>query len=84
MSGVPRLEYDRSVDAIYVYLRDVPQAFTDVIDTDRAVDYGSDDQPIGVELLNVSLGVSLEDLPERETLERLLEEHEIRILKRAS
>jgi hypothetical protein len=49
-------------------------AFTHNVDDACNIDYGPDNQPIGVELLSVSRGVDLTDLPQRATLARLLSE----------
>ncbi len=38
--------------------------------------------PIAVELLNVSHGVSLENIPDAETVEHLLRDHGIPVLKK--
>jgi uncharacterized protein YuzE len=70
-----RLEYDPEAAAVYIYLREgVPFAFTHNIDDARNIDYGPDNLPIGVELLAVSHGVDLTDLPQRADLARLLAE----------
>jgi hypothetical protein len=54
-------------------LRDgVPFGFTLNLDDARNIDYGTDDKPIGVELLAVSQGVDLTDLPYRAQIARLL------------
>jgi uncharacterized protein YuzE len=67
-------EYDSDVQALYVYLSEAPVAYTKALDASRIVDYGQDDQPRGVELLNVDLGVRLEGLPERDKVARVLGE----------
>lgn len=77
-----KLTYDREADAAYIQLRDVPYAFGHVLDMDRNIDFGPDERPIGIELLGVSHGVNLDNLPERDDVERLLEEHNIRVLSR--
>jgi len=74
-----RLEYDREADAVYIWLRDLPYAFGEDLDHARRVDYAADQKPIGIELLNVSKGVNLDDLPERPAVEKLLVEHHIRV-----
>jgi hypothetical protein len=59
----------------YHYLREgVPFAFTHNLDDARNIDYGPDNLPIGVELLGVSHGVDLTNLPQRANLARLLAE----------
>jgi len=74
-----RFAYDPKADAIYIWLRDVPSAFGENLDHARRVDYAADRQPIGVELLNASKGVDLDDLPEQAAVEKLLEEHRIQV-----
>jgi uncharacterized protein YuzE len=73
------VEYDAEADAIYIHLRDLPYAFGEDIDHERRIDYGEDRQPIGIELLCVSQGVSVDDLPEKETIMRLLKERHIKV-----
>ena len=74
-----RLEHDPDADAIYIHLRDLPYAFGEDLDHERRIDYAADGQPIGVELLCVSQGVNVDDLPEKEAITRLLEEHNIKV-----
>jgi len=50
------------------------------LDTARRIDYGADQRPIGVELLNVSAGVTLADLPDPDEIARLLAAEGIKIL----
>jgi uncharacterized protein YuzE len=63
-----RVEYYQEADAIYVWLRDLPYAFGVDLDHARHIDDAEDEKPIGIELLNVSRGVNLGDLPERAAL----------------
>ncbi len=51
----------------------------DVIDDYRNIDYGSDGEPNGVELLYVSDGVNLDGLARRDVIERRLAERHIPI-----
>jgi uncharacterized protein YuzE len=75
-----KLEHDRRADAIYIWLRpDVEQAFGLHLDDSRYVDYGDDNLPIGIELLHVSQGVNLDDLPEREAVGELLGRNKIKV-----
>ena len=73
------LTHDQEADAIYITLRDLPYAYGEDIDHERRVDYAADGEPIGVELLCVSDGVNVDDLPEPVTIGRLLEEHRIKV-----
>jgi uncharacterized protein YuzE len=77
-----QLEYDREADAVYVRIRNLPYAFGVDLDHARRIDYAPDHQPIGVELLNVSRGVNLADLPDSTEIERVLRDVGIRVLAR--
>lgn len=73
------LTYDEAADAVYVYFerRDVDR--TDQL-TDRVnVDYATDGTPIGVEFLDVSLGIDPGNVPHRADVARLLEERQFRV-----
>ena len=58
-----RVDYDREADALYVTLREAACAYTRSLGDLRNVDYAADGGPIGVELLRVSGGVDLTDVP---------------------
>jgi len=73
------LRYDREADAAYITLRDLPYAYGEDIDRERRIDYAADGTPIGIELLSVSRGVNLDDLPERATVAHLLETHHLKV-----
>ncbi len=75
-----RVEHDEQADAIYIRLRDAPYVYGKVLDDDRNIDYGADNRPIGVELLNVSLGVNPDDLPERDDIVRALGDRHVKVL----
>ena len=79
-----RLEYDPDVHAVYIYLRELPYAFGENLDDSRRVDFAADHKPIGIELLNVHLGVDLGYLPEQEAVTRLLQQHGIKILTQSA
>lgn len=74
-----RLEHDPDADALYIYLRENPYAYGRELDDLRNVDYAMDNKPVGIELLNVSGGVLLDNLPEREAVEQLVLAHGIEI-----
>ena len=73
-------EYDKEADAIYIHLSDKSCAYTKPLDDMRYVDYASDDTPIGIELLCVSDGVNLDDLPEQTQVANLLNGKHIKAL----
>jgi uncharacterized protein YuzE len=74
-----RSEHDPQADAIYITLREVPYRWGQDLDDSRRVDVGTDNQPCGIELLNVSDGVDVTDLPDCEAVSRVLQEHGITI-----
>lgn len=71
-----RIEYDPAADALAI---DFPGFGPGVsarmvrLDHDRALDYDADGRLVSIELLNVSRGVKLEDLPETEVVSRALD-----------
>ena len=73
-----RAEYDREADAVYVRLSEQPYAYGKDVDDARRVDYAADGTPVGVELLYVSQGVELDDLPRADELADALKDHGIR------
>ena len=75
-----RVEYDKQADAIYIYLSDAPYAYGENLDHERRIDFAKDGTPIGVELLCVSEGVNVIDLPNSEEITRILESKHIKVL----
>lgn len=72
-----QFEYSETADAIYIRFNDLPYAYGKDLDDDRRVDYAANGDVIGVELLGVSAGVYLDDLPQHEMIARVLGEHRI-------
>jgi uncharacterized protein YuzE len=73
-----RSEYDPEADALYVHLSELPYAFGEDLDHARRIDYAADGTPVGVELLYVSHGVDLRELPQASDLADVLKQHNIR------
>ena len=73
-------KYDRQADAAYITLSDKPYAYGEELDSERRIDYASDGSPVGIELLCVSGGVDLTDLPDRDEVAKLLARRKIRVL----
>jgi uncharacterized protein YuzE len=71
-----RVEYDPAVDAVAI---DFPgfgpstSARTVRLDRNRVLDYDADGRLVSIELLNVSRGVSLDDLPVPSIVRRALD-----------
>jgi len=77
---MPRMTYNKDADAAYIYLREgMAVARTRNLDGSRLVDYAEDGEPIGIELLDVSEGVNLDDLPARSAVSILLEQQHIKV-----
>lgn len=72
-------QYDRDADAVYILINDLPFAYSIEIDESRFVDYAKDGTIIGIELLYVSGGVDITDLPFTSDVERMLNENGIKI-----
>lgn len=67
------IKYDKQADAIYILLSNAPYAYGKDLDNERRIDYDSDGNPRGIELLCVSAGVVIDNLPNRAEVERALE-----------
>jgi len=72
--------YDRSADALYIYLSSKPVSYSREIDCNRVVDYSEDNEPRGVEFLGVSRGANIDDIPQIEVVQKALDEANIRVL----
>lgn len=75
-----RFRHDPEADAVYIRLSDEPYAYGEDLDRERRIDYAADGTLIGVELLCVSTGVDLHDLPRAEEIAKLLAKHRIKVL----
>ncbi len=58
-------------------LSDLPYAYGKDLDDDRRVDYAANSEVVGIELLGMNEGVHTDDLPQRDAIIRVLEEHKI-------
>jgi uncharacterized protein YuzE len=74
-----RVKFDKQADAIYIRLTDKPYSYGKDLDDSRRIDYDSNDEPIGIELLGVSHGVITNDLPFRSEIERLLGDRGVKL-----
>ena len=70
--------YDKEADAIYLTLRSEPYAYGRDLDDERRIDYASDHQEIGIELLSVSKGVNLDGLPAVDKVAEVLNNYGIK------
>jgi uncharacterized protein YuzE len=59
------LTYDEQADAVYVQFGRSNVARTEELSDSVAVDYDAAGQPLGVEFLNVSFGIDLDQVPHR-------------------
>ncbi len=78
---MPRLEHDAEADALSIYLRDFDKvpSMKARVDLSRVIDYDEKGEPLGVEFWNVSSGLNLDGVPEREIVMRLLEEYHFKV-----
>lgn len=70
--------HDRKADTLYIRFNDSKYAYSNELDDFRFIDYDSDDNPIGVELLNVNNGVSLDGLPYQKAILHLINSSSIK------
>ncbi len=73
-----KLKYDKTADAIYIKLSNMPYAYGKDLDDLRRIDYASGNTPRGVELLCVSEGVNIDDLPYADEITEMLEANGIK------
>jgi uncharacterized protein YuzE len=73
------LTYDEQADAVYVQFRRSTVTRTEELSDSVAVDYDSEGRPLGVEFLNVSLGIDLDQVPHRAQVAKLLEERHFKV-----
>ena len=71
--------YDKKADAVYILISDNPYSYGKDLDEERRIDFDIDGNPIGVELLCVSMGVITDDLPYRAEIERILVDKGIKV-----
>jgi uncharacterized protein YuzE len=67
-------EYDSAADALYVLLRDGQRQRTVEIDDATYVDVDADDFPVGIELLCPAMGLNLQAVARRFSMEAQLPE----------
>jgi len=72
-------QYDPNADCTYILINNLPHAYSKELDETRFIDYAEDGTVIGVELLYVSGGVDVSDLPYQSEIIKFLEEHNIKV-----
>jgi len=72
--------HNEEADAVYIRISEKPCAFGEELDPERRADYAADGNPVGIELLCVSTGVDVRDLPEQAEVAKLLASHRIKLL----
>ena len=72
-----KIEFDRMADAVYIRLNDKKYAYGKDLDDSRRIDYASDGTPVGIELLCVTKGVNVDNLPSRDDVIKMLEKKRI-------
>ena len=73
-----KLKHDKAADAIYISLDSSKYAYGRDLDDRRRIDYNDSGQYIGIELLAVSKGVNLSDLPFIDSISVLLNKSDIK------
>ena len=72
-------QYDANTDCAYILINDLPHAYSKEADETRIIDYAKDGGVIGVELLYVSSGVDVSDLPYQSQISEFLDKHHIKV-----
>ena len=76
------LEYDESVDAAYIRVKEADWDHQVRLDDARGIDYAADGSVIGVEILSPRRkGVNLDGLPFRDDIARVMQAVSFRILE---
>lgn len=76
-----RVEHDRGANAIYIRLKRFARYdHGQELDDARTIDFSKNNQPIGIELLGVSLGVKTAGLPEEASIRQLLADRNIPLI----
>jgi uncharacterized protein YuzE len=76
------LEYDESVDAAYITVKEAEWDHQVRLDDARGIDYAADGSVIGVEILSPRRkGVNLDGLPFRDDIARVMQAVSFRILE---
>ena len=74
-----QVTYDSEADAIYIQFTKEAIGCTKEINDDCMVDYGLfSNEPVGIDLISVSCGVSLDNLPQKDKVRKILEAFDIR------
>lgn len=73
------LTYDEGADAVYVYFTRNEVDHTDELSDSINVDYDAAGEPVGVEFLDVSDGIEVDDVPRRDDVLRLLDQGHFRV-----
>ena len=71
--------YDADADCVYITISKQPYAYSEELDETRFIDHAEDGTVIGVELLYVSGGVDVSDLPQEVEISKLLEKHGLKV-----
>ena len=70
--GYEPISYDRDTNALYVRLSGASVARTTSLDDFRMIDYSADGAVVGVEFIDVTAGVDLEDVPFHQKIEDII------------
>ncbi len=76
---IVNVERDVVADAVYIQLTTKHIVSTKELDNNRLIDYSDSGKPVGIDLLEVSKGVKLNDLPEAEAVKNVLASLGIRV-----
>ena len=79
-SFTPYAKYIEDSDILYVRLREGPIVRTRGLDIWRNLDLDAGGHPVAIEFVNAADGIRLDDVPERETVERLMRDAGIRLV----
>lgn len=79
INRIKKYSYDPEADAIYITLSNNAVSYTKSLDDTRIIDYDSNGEPRGIELLCVSHGVATDSLPFEDDIAKLLADNHVKV-----
>ena len=74
-------QYDFDADCAYILIEDLPHSYSRELDETKFIDYSMDGTVIGIELLFVSGGVDISDMPYKAEISELLKANNIKVME---
>lgn len=79
LNRIKKFTHDPEADAIYITLSNNAVSYTKSLDDARVIDYDSNGDPRGIELLCVSQGVETQSLPFQDEIAKFLTDKHVKM-----